>query len=229
MFKLTGPLASSLQGAFVDAWAGASGEILVGPDTYAAGPSVTAPPAGVDLFIHNVNSPADDDHSMAYFFLLSVLAARERVYLATPYFIPDDPFEQALKDRSRAGVDVRLLLPGPHIDNHSVRYSGQSHYDALLEAGVRIYEYAPSFMHAKYGVVDGRWSMIGSPNLNSRSRGLDEENVFGILSAEFGAQLDELFLKDLQHAERIELDEWRRRGPLARLLQLASRVLDQQS
>jgi cardiolipin synthase len=230
MFKLTGPLASSLQGAFVDAWAGSSGEILVGRDTYATDSTLSMPETrGVERFIHNINSPADDDYSMAYFFLLSVLAARESVYLATPYFIPDDALEKALKDKARAGVDVRLLLPGPHIDNHSVRYSGQSHYEGLIEAGVRVYEYQPTFMHAKYGVVDGRWSMIGSPNLNSRSRQLDEENVFGILDEAFGARLRQLFLEDLRQATSIELDSWRRRGPFTRLLQFSARILDQQS
>jgi cardiolipin synthase len=230
MFRLTGPLAGSLQGAFVDAWASSAGEILVGPDTYPVASTLSAPSApGVERFIHYISSPADDDHSMAYFFLMSVLAARESVYLATPYFIPDDPFKEALKAKARAGVDVRLLLPGPHIDNHSVRFSGQNHYDELIESGVRIHEYQPSFMHAKYGVVDGAWSIIGSPNLNSRSRQLDEENVFGVLDVDLAARLEKLFLEDLGRSKEIRLDAWRDRDFFVRLLQLSARILDQQS
>jgi cardiolipin synthase len=227
MFKVTGPLASSLQAAFADAWAGSSGEILVGDDFYPRPQPASAD--GVERFIHHVNSPADDDHSMAQFFVMSVLAARERVYVRTPYFIPDDSLKQALIDKARAGVDVRLLVPGRRTDHALVRLSGQNHYDALMQAGVRIYEYEPTFTHAKFVVVDSRWSIVGSPNINSRSRGLDEENAYGILDGSLGRQLETLFQADLQRAEEIKLDAWRRRNPVVRALQFVSRVLDQQS
>jgi cardiolipin synthase len=109
------------------------------------------------------------------------------------------------------------------------RFSGQSRYDELLQAGVRIYEYQPTFTHAKGLVVDGRWSIVGSPNLNSRSRELDEENAFGILDAPLGARLDDLFVADLRRSKEVTLEAWRKRNPLLRVLQVASRVLDQQS
>ena len=141
---------------------------------------------------------------MAYFFLLSIFAARDRVWVRTPYFIPDRPLQSALEEKARAGVDVRLLLPGWHIDNHTARLSAQSRYQALLDAGVKIYEYQPTFTHIKYMVVDGRWSLIGSPNLDSRSRQLDEENVFGILDPALGRQLEDLFTADLQRSSEIE-------------------------
>jgi cardiolipin synthase len=230
MFKVTGPLAASLQAAFVDAWVSSSGEILLGRDLHEeAGMAPSAGPAGVDRFIHHVNSPADDDQSMAYFFLLPVLAARERVSIATPYFIPDEPLKHALEEKARSGVDVRLLLPGRHIDNHTARWSGQNHYDDLMRAGVKIYEYRPTFTHAKYVVVDGQWSIVGSPNLNSRSRQLDEENAFGILDAGLAGRLETIFSADLERADEITIDAWRRRGPIVRALQFFSRMLDQQS
>jgi cardiolipin synthase len=226
MFKVSGPLASSLQAAFADAWVATSAEILVGPDIY---PPSAVMQDGVQRFIHHVNSPADDDQSMAYFFLMPVLAAQKSVYLATPYFIPDDPLKDALEARARAGVDVRLLLPGPHMDNKSARFSGQNHFDGLMAAGVRIYEYQPTFLHSKFAVIDGEWSIVGSPNINSRSRQLDEENAFGILDASLGRQLTDLFFRDLEQSTELQLDEWRRRGPFVRIVQLLSRVLDQQS
>jgi cardiolipin synthase A/B len=227
MFRLTGTLASSLQGAFVDEWASSSAELLMGPRIFPIATATSS--AGVARFINKINSPADDDHSMDYFFVLPILAARERVYVTTPYFIPDGPLMKALEKKARAGLDVRLLLPGPVTDNRMARFSGQSRYDALLNAGVRIYEYQPTFLHAKGLAVDGKWSIVGSPNLNSRSRELDEENAFGILDASLGARLDEVFLADLRHSKEITIDAWRRRNPLLRVLQGASRVLDQQS
>ena len=227
MFKITGTLASSLQGAFVDEWAGSSAELLVGPRIFPVSSATSS--AGVERFINKINSPADDDHSMDYFFVLPILAARERVYVRTPYFIPDGPLMKALEKKAQAGLDVRLLVPGPVTDNRMARFSGQSRYEALLKAGVRIYEYQPTFLHAKGLAVDGKWSIVGSPNLNSRSRELDEENAFGILDASLGARLDEIFIADLRHSKEITSDAWRRRNPLLRVLQAASRVLDQQS
>jgi len=92
-----------------------------------------------------------------------------------------------------------------------------------------VYEYQPTFMHAKYGIVDRTWAIIGSPNLNSRSRQLDEENALGVYDAAFGAKLEETFFSDLERAKPIALEEWRRRNPLQKLFETVSRVLDQQS
>lgn len=227
MFKVTGPLARSLQSAFADLWVSASGELLIDPRNYPN--SASAATGGVDRFIHLASSPADDDHSMAYFFLLPILSARESIYLAAPYFIPDYHLQSALVEKAKNGVDVRLLLPGPHTDNWITRASAQARYQELLEAGAKIYEYQPTFMHAKYGIVDGEWAIIGSPNLNSRSRHLDEENALGIYDGEFGATLHATFFTDLERAKPVNLEEWRRRNPLQRFFETVSRILDQQS
>ena len=102
-------------------------------------------------------------------------------------------------------------------------------YDELLQAGVRIYEYRPTFIHSKFVVVDGQWSVVGSPNLNSRSRQLDEENAFAILDATLGSQLERTFFRDIAQSDEIRLETWRRRNPVIRVMQLFSRILDQQS
>ena len=227
MFKVTGPMASSLQGAFADVWIASTGEFLAGPRLYP--PDVDPEPAGVARFIHLIFSPADDDQSMSYFFLSAVLAARQRVSIVTPYFIPDRALREALRDRARAGVDVRILLPGEHIDNPQVRWSGQNHYDTLLEAGVKIFEYQPTVLHSKIMVVDGKWSIVGSPNINPRSRRLDEENAFGILDARLASELESAFAADLARSAQIQLQQWRQRSFLKKLLERAVRVLDQQS
>lgn len=227
MFKVTGPMARSLQTAFVDLWVSSSGELLIDPTNYPVQAPATA--AGVDRFVHLASSPADDDQSLAYFYLLPIFAARETIYFAAPYYVPDKHLQNALLEKASSGVDVRLLLPGHHIDNWIVRASAQARYQELLEAGVKIYEYQPTFMHAKYGVIDGKWSIIGSPNLNSRSRELDEENALGIYDAPLAAKLHATFFKDLERAKPIDLEEWRRRNPLQKLFETVSRILDQQS
>jgi cardiolipin synthase A/B len=227
MFKVTGPMARSLQTAFVDMWVSSSGELLIDSENYPVPAPAIAP--GVERFIHLATSPADDDQSMAYFYILPMLAAKKSIYIATPYYIPDSALQKVLVARARAGIDVRLLLPGAHTDNWITRASAQARYQELLEAGATIYEYQPTFMHAKYVIVDGAWSIIGSPNLNSRSRELDEENAFGIGDRPIATELQAMFLEDLERAERIALEDWRQRNPLQRLFETASRILDQQS
>jgi cardiolipin synthase len=227
MFKVTGPMAASLQGAFASAWASAAAEILAGPEMYPDQPpaSTTAGPR----FIHLINSPAPDDQSMAYFYLLPVLAARERIVIVTPYFILDDPLKRGLIAQARKGVDVRVLLPGNHIDNPMNRWSAQWDYEDLLKAGVRIFEYQPTFIHSKVAIFDGRWSVFGSPNINSRSRALDEENVYGVLDERLGQELERLFAADLRQAQEIRLAEWKKRNFLDRFIEWVSTILDEQS
>ena len=227
MFKVTGPMARSLQTAFVDLWVSSSGELLIDPKYYPV--PALADVAGVQRFVHLASSPADDDQSVAYFYLLPIYSARESLYLASPYFIPDNYLQDALVERARAGVDVRLLLPGSNTDNWITRASAQARYQELLEAGVQIYEYEPTFMHAKYGVIDGKWSIIGSPNLNFRSRELDEENVMGVYDEALGAKLNAAFMADLGKSKQINLEEWRQRNPMQKLFETLSRILDQQS
>ncbi|HKY19792.1 MAG TPA: phospholipase D-like domain-containing protein [Vicinamibacterales bacterium] len=229
MFKVTGPLARSLQTAFVDRWVSSSGELLIDPRNYPFPAPAEAEAPGVEQFVHLASSPADDDQSLANFILLPILAARQSIYLASPYFIPDSHLQETLVKRARDGIDVRLLLPGSHTDNWITRASARARYRELLEAGARIYEYQPTFMHAKYAVIDGQWSIIGSPNLNSRSRQLDEENALGILDRPLAGQLHAIFFKDLQRAEQINLEQWQRRHPLNKLFESISRILDQQS
>jgi cardiolipin synthase A/B len=227
MFKVTGPLARSLQGAFASSWVGSSGEILTGRDMYPLDGNNSPP--GVERFINLVNSPAADHHSMADFFIMSILAARKSLYIVTPYFIPDKHLKRALEQKAEEGIDVHLLLPGKNIDNRMVRLSAEANYQDLLEAGVKIHEYGPSFIHTKFMVVDREWSIIGSPNLNSRSRQLDEENAQGILDKRFGEQLINVFLTDLEHSDEIKLDDWRRRNFLWRFVERLAQVLDKQS
>src|SRR3990170_2917321 len=112
--------------------------------------------------------------------MLSFLSARRRLYITTPYFVPDQQTRGAAAARARQGVDVRIL--------------GHSFFDELLGAGVRIYEYQPAMMHNKTVVVDGQWSVVGSANMDIRSKELNQENVLGILDEGFGREVQATFL-----------------------------------
>lgn len=219
MYRLRGCVATNVQSAFTQLWASSSGEILVGPAFYPRDSEAVEGGEALSRHVNVISSPANESHPLRKVFWLSVRAARERIYLATPYFTPDENMRDVLAERARSGVDVRVLAPGRHTDAPYVRWAAHSYYEEFLRAGVRIYEYEPTFLHAKLLVVDGRWAVIGSANLDVRSKELNQENILGILDEGFGAQLEETFTKDLEDAREVRLEEWRRRPLPARILE----------
>jgi cardiolipin synthase A/B len=223
MVEVTGPLATTLQSAFVDLWAGTVGEVLVGPEFFPPPDPAALPGERITLHTGLGSSPAHENRPLRLFFLQSFLAARHRLWISTPYFVPDRTTREAVASRARAGVDVRILMPDSHTDADLIRLASHSYYQELLEAGVRIYEYKATMMHLKHLVVDGEWSVVGSANMDIRGSELNEENVLGILDTEFGRQLEQTFEQDLRRSEEIRLEAWRKRvwaRPLQRVATL---------
>jgi len=229
MFRMSGPLAFSVQAAFGETWSNTHGEILTGPRFF---PAESAPdeivggeaPNGsahhaICRHVNLISSPASEAHPIRKIFWLSFAAATERLYLTTSYFVPDGHIRAVLIERARAGVDVRVLVPNRHTDAKPVWWASRSYYDELLSGGVRIFQFQPTFLHSKALVVDGRWSVIGSANMDVRSKELNEENVLGILDHGLGERLERVFLDDLAQSREIVLDEWRKRGLHHRLLE----------
>jgi len=220
MVEVHGPIARGLQSAFTDLWSGACGEILVGPAFYPSDPD-SAGTDGEEIAYHVgiVSTPSSATQSLRKAYWLSFRAARERIYLTSPYFVPDENTREVIMERARAGVDVRVLLPSKHTDARPIRRASHGYFEELLAAGVRIYEYQPTFLHAKLLVVDGVWSVVGSANMDIRSKELNQENVLGILDRGFASELEESFLRDLERAREVRLEEWRRRGVWDRTLE----------
>lgn len=218
MVEVHGCLAANLQSGFTQLWANVCGEVLVG-DAFYPPEDEREEGAGEELsrHVHVLSSPAEASHPLRTFFWVSFACARERIWLASPYFVPDEGTRAVLVERARAGVDVRLLLPGEETDAGAVRRAGHSYYRKLLEAGVRIFEYRPTMMHAKSLVIDGKWSVVGSANMDIRSKELNQESVIGMLDRGFGAQLERTFEADLRDCEEIALDRWLRRPLRAKI------------
>jgi cardiolipin synthase len=215
MFRVEGPMANHLQGAFGEVWELATGELLTGDKFYPPAASATAV-----KFIPFSSSPSPDLFAMENFVLLSLAGARKSIVIVSPYFLPDETLRGALEAKSRAGLDVRVLVPNWHNDNRWVRYASQDCYDELLRAGIKIYEYQPTFIHTKLMIVDGQWSVIGSANMDNRSRKLNDEVVFGIADPAFAATLTGIVTKDITKTQRINLAQWQKRGLLQRALEL---------
>jgi cardiolipin synthase len=219
MTEVTGPPALTLQSAFVPSWAFAAGELLVGAKFFPPAPSAAAATGGEPILVHTglASSPTADQHPLRLFFLQSFRSARSKLYISASYFVPDRPTREAVADRARHGVDVRILLPDEHTDADMIRQTSHKYFEDLLSAGVRVYEYQPTMFHNKTVAVDGRWSVVGSANMDVRSRQWDDDNVLGILDPGFAAQIERSFLADLAKSQEFKLDEWRRRGWWSRL------------
>jgi cardiolipin synthase len=210
MVRVDGCLAHNLQSAFCELWAFCTGEVLTGDNVFP--PDLLDDADSPVRSCGVISSPSSEEHPLRLFFFLTFLAARERLWITTPYFVPDKHTREVVKRRARAGVDVRILMPNHHTDARPIRRASHSYYSELLNAGVRIYEYQPTMMHTKGVVVDGKWSVVGSANMDIRSKELNEENVLGILDVGLAAQLEDTFRADIERALEIDRVAWRRRG-----------------
>jgi len=130
--------------------------------------------------------------------------AQERIWITDPYFVAPAPVTHGLAEAARAGVDVRVLLPA-HNNWPLVGTVSRTGYRGLLEAGVRLFEWQGPMIHAKTAVADGVWSRVGSSNLNAASLLGNWEVDVGVLDADFGSQMEGLFLADLASAVEIVL------------------------
>ena len=214
MFRVTGAMAQSLQGVFAQLWTGTVGEVLAGKDFY---PDLHEP-NHPSRYISLESSPSSDTEPLKPFYWISVSVAQKTLYLTYPYAVPDYHLRVALMDRARAGVDVRLLLPSK-IDSKITQWASNSYYAAYLKAGIKIYEYKKVVLHSKILTVDGKWSIIGSANLDIRSKTINEENVLGVLDTDLASRLDKVFFADLAKANEVKLTEWEKRGFVPRILE----------
>jgi len=166
-------------------------------------------------------SPRETVHRL---FFSAITLARRRVYITTPYFIPDRSILVALQTAALRGVDVRLLFPSR--SNHRVVFqAGRSFYEELLEAGVKIYEYGPGMIHAKTMVVDGSVGLVGSANMDLRSFRLNFEVHALVRDGETASLLESGFEADIARSEQIVLALFRSRSWTLRVVEGAARLL----
>jgi cardiolipin synthase len=212
--RFTGPAVRQLQAAFVACWGEAAGELLIGPAMLPA-PFKYSEEGILAGMLHARPSVGSTDAER--FYALSMECSRERFYLTNSYFVPDKDFKGMLCKAARRGVDTRILTAGPSTDIKSTLYAGRAQYEELLEAGVRIYEYRTTMMHAKTFVVDGYWGAVGSMNADNRSMSFNEETMFIMLNERLGATLERQFMEDLEYADEVDLAIFRKRSMFDRI------------
>ncbi len=223
--RVRGPIVRGLQGAFAENWLEATGDVLVGRDYL---PDLQPVSDGAPMQVVRSTAEVGDTNVEALYFL-AIASARTSLHLTSAYFAPRPAFVEALTDAAGRGVDVRVLVPGPHMDKEFVRQAGHAVYEQLLAGGVRIFEFCPTMIHAKTLTIDGVWSSVGSVNFDNRSFQLQDEVTLCVCSTAFAGRLDEQFERDLERSEEFEAGRWNGRPLPARvsegLTKLARREL----
>ena len=157
------------------------------------------------------SNPTDGVSNVKQLYLYSIAAARRSIDIQSPYFIPDASGLAAIKDARARGVRVRILSDGDITDAKSVKFGSRNTYQRLLDAGVEIYEYAPTMMHAKIMIIDGTWSVFGSGNFDNRSLELNDEITVAAFDGSLGRRLVDAFDTDTRQSRQWTVADWPKR------------------
>ncbi|AXG78907.1 phospholipase D-like domain-containing protein [Streptomyces paludis] len=214
--KVRGPAVDGIAAAFAQNWAECHEELFDDRDRF----TEHAQPGSSTVQVVR-GSASFGWQDMQTLIRVMLTSAQERFRLSTAYFAPDTYFIDLLCATARRGVQVQILLPGPHTDQRACQLAGQHHYAALLAAGVDIRQYQPTMLHTKIMTVDGVAALIGSTNFNRRSMDHDEEVMLAVLDEAFTRVLDDDFDHDLTRSEAIDAARWKRR-PLPQRLKEAA-------
>ena len=197
---VTGPAVADIDRAFADSWAAAGGQIAPGEAPSRTGPMGNSPVRVIGETPGRFQTYRVDQ--------IIACVARRRLWLTDAYFVATPSFVRTLADAAADGVDVRLLVPGSS-DVPVAQALTRAHYRPLLEAGIRLFEWNGSMLHAKTAVYDGSWARVGSTNLNLTSWMANCELDLLIEDAEFAGALEAVFLADLGNSTEIVLESGR--------------------
>lgn len=217
-FRIAGPAVSALQDTFLEDWYFTTQEAVTGGDYF---PHID--PCGHSLAQVVASGPDAEFKAIRETYVSAILRARERVWVASPYFVPDPGLRDALVIAARSGLDVRFLglfRPDKWVPFLAARYF----YGDLLSAGAKVYQYTRGMMHSKYVLVDGEFASVGSANTDNRSLFLNFELNCQFFDTGIAGELEAAFLNDLKDSIRIDPARFAERPFVARLAENAARL-----
>lgn len=218
MVEIRGPLVADWQMLFEHQWQLCRERRLWNPLRSPRPPRIPPSPPQGEGMGRVAYAAAHQHRDILRSLIRSLSQARRRIWLATPYFLPTWTVRRALFKAVRRGVDVRLLLASQNTDHPPVRYAGQRYYRRLLRAGVRIFEYQPSFLHLKMVLVDD-WVSVGSCNFDHWNLRWNLEANLEALDSSLTAAVAESFEHDFRSSIEIGLQSWQARPWYQRLYQ----------
>ncbi|MBI2931875.1 MAG: cardiolipin synthase ClsB [Planctomycetes bacterium] len=210
--EIEGPIVFELAGMFLELW---SRERL--KDALPLRPPPEARAGGAPMLMLS-SQRFRDRWEIARHYRTAIRRAKERIWIANAYFLPSARFRRALKNAAARGVDVRLLVPGKS-DFAPVLYAAQRLFAAYLKWGIRVFEWPGQMMHAKTAVIDGRWSTVGSYNIDHLSLVHNYELTAVVVDAAFGGQMEAMFERDFARCREIRPEGWGKRPWSRRLLE----------
>jgi cardiolipin synthase len=170
-----------------------------------------------------VSGPDAEPKAIRDTYVAAVLRARERVWIASPYFVPDAGFRDALILAAKSGVDVRYLglsKPDKWLPFLAARY----YWADMLAAGVKVYQYTRGMMHSKFVLVDGEWASVGSANTDNRSLFLNFECTCQFFDAGVVKEMEDAYLTDLEWSVRLDPEVYANRPLVGRVAENAARL-----
>ncbi|MCX5538421.1 cardiolipin synthase [Paraburkholderia sp. CNPSo 3076] len=201
--ELRGPAVANVQFAFTEDWYWATQQL---PGCEA--PTVV-PRDGDDMYCLVLpTGPADRQETCSLFFVEAINAAKKRLWITTPYLVPDEAVFSALRLAALRGVDVRIMIPSRR-DHYVVFEASMLYAFDAVRAGIRIFRYKPGFLHQKVVLIDDVAAAIGSANLDNRSFRLNFEIMVLTVHRGFAAEVEAMLLRDFEQAFEIDRSEYR--------------------
>lgn len=198
--RIDGPAALALQLLFLEDWHWATDELPELPWT----PTARSHHAAAVLILPS--GPADRFETASLMIQQAIHSAHERIWISSPYFVPDEGVQSMLKLAALSGVDVRILIP-ERPDNPLMYVAAYAFLDSLLEAGVKVYRYEAGFLHGKAFLVDDASAAVGTVNLDNRSFRLNFEVTAMVMDAAFAAEVEAMFVRDFARSRQMEPSE----------------------
>lgn len=225
--RIRGPLVRSLQSTFSENWMGCTGILIPGADVFPVWQDEDLPG---DVVGHVARArPRGSPPAMRSLHHIAIAAAKQRLWIQNPYFLPDPEAIRLLADAVRRGVDVRIISPATTVsDMPMVQHAAHFRFDDLLAAGVRIFENHKTLIHQKVMTVDGVWCTVGSSNFDERSFEINDEVVAGFVDARLARELEQIFESDRKDCVECTLESWRKRSYWKRFRSAASYLFKEQ-
>ncbi len=221
---IRGQAVAGLQYVFIGDWNFCSGRRIEFVDRYFP-PLVDENGNKPDSLVQIVAGGPDSElAAIMLAYMAAISSARKRLYITTPYFIPNETVMNSIKFAALKGVDVRLLVPGIS-DSRLVNAASSSNYEELLEVGVRIYRYQKGFVHAKTMVADDNMSVVGTANMDIRSYDLNFEINALVYDRMLNEELAAVFMADLEESIELNLEEWKNRSKVIKFGETLTRLV----
>lgn len=220
--RITGPATQQIQLSFLKDWYWATGEVAKNSKAIKSASNANQAVAIVNT------GPADDSANCSILFTTLINMAQHRLWITSPYFVPDDIILRALQAAAIKGVDVRIILPGK-ADHKIVEFASFTYYESMINNGVRLFRYKERFMHQKVILIDNELAGIGTVNIDNRSIYLNFEATALVAESDFTKEVEAMLQTDLENSIEVQCIQFASK-PLwfrlaARLSRLASPLL----